>query len=94
MRILVFLVLMLVLFGGRLSTAQETKQGQIVAKQGQIVAVNESIGTITVKLRDGNIESYFVKDGLLFNAVKIGDAIRFDTQAENGRLAILNVQKQ
>ena len=87
MRILAFLAFLLVLFAGRLSTAQESKQGQIVA-------VNESIGTITVKLRDGNIESYFVKDGLLFNAVKVGDAIRFDIQPENGRLAILNVQKQ
>jgi Cu/Ag efflux protein CusF len=86
MRTISFLILTFALFAGG-SSAQESKQGQIVG-------LNASTGMITVKLGDGNTESYLVKDALLFNALNVGDAIRFVAQQENGKLAIRNVEKQ
>jgi Copper binding periplasmic protein CusF len=74
-------------FAASASIAQNTGQGQIVA-------VNEREGTISVRSNEGKTDSYRLKDGLLFNALKLGDTIRFTTQPENGQLVISNVERQ
>jgi Cu/Ag efflux protein CusF len=63
-------------------------------EQGQVVAMKERDGTVTLKLSDGNLKQYRLKDGLIFNAVQAGDSIRFATEQENGQLVVSEVEKQ
>jgi Cu/Ag efflux protein CusF len=63
-------------------------------EQGQVVAMNERNGTVTLKLSDGNLQQYRIKDGLIFSAVQAGDSIRFTTEQENGQPVVSKVEKQ
>ena len=44
-------------------------------QEGQIVAMNEKDGAVTVKLKDGTTKQYRLRDGLVLNAVQVGDGI-------------------
>jgi Cu/Ag efflux protein CusF len=67
--------------------------GQAV-QEGQILAMNERGGTVTLKLKDGSTKEYRLRDGLVFNAVQVGDSVRFTTDQENGQAVVSKVEKQ
>jgi hypothetical protein len=64
------------------------------AQEGQIVAMNERGGTVTLKLKDGSTKEYRLRDGLVFNAVQVGDSIRFTTDQEGGQAVLSKIEKQ
>ena len=51
-------------------------------------------GTVTLKLKDGSTKEYRLRDGLVFSAVQVGDAIRFTTDQENGQPVLSKIEKQ
>jgi hypothetical protein len=63
-------------------------------QEGQIVAMNEKDGAVTVKLKDGTTKQYRLRDGLVLNAVQVGDDIRFTTEQENGQAVLTKLEKQ
>jgi hypothetical protein len=63
-------------------------------QEGQIAAMGEREGTVTLKLKDGSTREYRLKDGLVFNAVQVGDIIRFTTDQENGQPVLSKIEKQ
>lgn len=76
--------------------------GQEVLADGQVVKVDEPAGKIGVKHgpiqslgmnEDGKTDDFRVKDGLLFNALRVGDKIRFAAERINGDLTITRVEK-
>jgi len=89
MRALKALSVMVVVFAFTQSFAQDSRM-----LQGQIAAADEQAGTVTIKQQDGKTESYRMKDGLLFNAVKPGDAVRFTVQTENGQAVIIKLERE
>jgi Cu/Ag efflux protein CusF len=89
MRALQALSVMVVVFAFTPSFAQDSRMAQ-----GHIAAADEQAGIVTIKLQHGKTESYRLKDGLLFNAVKPGDAVRFTAQTENGQAVIIKLEKE
>ena len=63
-------------------------------QEGRVMAMNERGGTVTLKLKDGSTKEYRLRDGLLFSAVQVGDAIRFTTDKENGQPVLSKIEKQ
>jgi len=63
-------------------------------QEGQILALNERGGAVTLKLKDGSTKEYRLRDGLVFNAVQVGDMIRFTTDQEAGQTVLSKVEKQ
>jgi len=63
-------------------------------QEGQILALNERGGTVTLKLKDGSTKEYRLRDGLVFNAVQVGDTIRFTTDQEAGQTVLSKIEKQ
>jgi Cu/Ag efflux protein CusF len=49
---------------------------------------------VTLKLKDGSTKEYRLRDGLVFNAVQVGDSVRFTTDQENGQAVVSKVEKQ
>jgi hypothetical protein len=63
-------------------------------QEGQVLVMNERGGTVTLKLKDGSTKEYRLRDGLVFNAVQVGDAVRFTTDQENGQAVLSKIEKQ
>jgi Cu/Ag efflux protein CusF len=42
---------------------------------------------------DGKTDDFRPRDGLLFNALQVGDKIRFTAERLNGELTIIRVEK-
>jgi len=63
-------------------------------QEGQILALNERGGTVTLKLKDGSTKEYRLRDGLAFNAVQVGDSIRFTTDQDAGQTVLSKIEKQ
>jgi len=70
--------------------------------EGQVVKVDEPAGTITLKHgpvqslgmnEDGKTDDFRVKDGLVFNAIKEGDKIRFAAERVNGQATLTRIEK-
>jgi Cu(I)/Ag(I) efflux system periplasmic protein CusF len=70
---------------------------------GEVVKIDEPAGKISIKHgpiaglnlnEDGKTDDFRPKDGLLFNALKVGDKIRFSAERANGELTIVKVEKQ
>ncbi len=72
--------------------------------KGEITKVDETKGTITIKQTPAGTvgagseaaatRDFKVKDGLLFNAVKVGDKVVFTADTVDGTLAITKMQRQ
>jgi len=70
---------------------------------GEIVKIDERAGKVSIKHgpiaslnlnEDGKTDDFRPKDGLLFNALKVGDKIRFTAERANGELTIVKLEKQ
>src|SRR5215213_5553240 len=70
---------------------------------GEVTKIDEPAGKVTIKHgpiaslnlnEDGKIDDFRPKDGLLFNALKVGDKIRFTAERTNGELTIVKLEKQ
>ena len=70
---------------------------------GEVTKIDEPAGKIAVKhgpitslsmSEDGKTDEFRPKDGLLFNALKVGDRIRFTAERANGDLTLARVEKQ
>jgi Cu(I)/Ag(I) efflux system protein CusF len=70
---------------------------------GEVVRIDEPAGKISIKHgaistlnlnENGKTDDFRPKDGLLFNALKMGDKIRFTAERTNGELTIVKVEKQ
>jgi Cu(I)/Ag(I) efflux system periplasmic protein CusF len=70
---------------------------------GEVTKIDEPAGKIAVKHgpitslsmnEDGKTDEFRPKDGLLFNALKVGDKIRFTAERANGVLTLARVEKQ
>jgi Cu(I)/Ag(I) efflux system protein CusF len=70
---------------------------------GEVTKIDEPAGTVTIKHgpiaslslnQDGKTDDFRPKDGLLFNALKVGDKIRFTAERMNGQLTIVRLEKQ
>ncbi len=69
---------------------------------GQVVKMDERAGKITVTHgpiqglginESGRTDEFAVKDGLVFNALKEGDKIRFSAERVNGEPTITRLEK-
>ena len=85
---------------GGISTAAFAQQDMAT---GVVTAVNEKAGTISVQhgklgtVGSGTAdtaEEFKVADGLMFNALKPGDKIRFTVDQVNGGKIVTKVEKQ
>ena len=70
---------------------------------GEVTKIDEPAGKVTIKHgpiaslnlnEDGKTDDFRPKDGLLFNALKVGDKIRFTAERTNGELTIVKLEKQ
>jgi Cu(I)/Ag(I) efflux system periplasmic protein CusF len=75
---------------------------QDVLADGQVVKIDERAGKITVTHgpirglginESGRTDEFAVKDGLVFNALKEGDKIRFAAERVNGEPTITRLEK-
>ena len=75
---------------------------QDVLADGQVVKIDEGAGKITVTHgpiqgiginESGRTDEFAVKDGLVFNALKEGDKIRFAAERVNGEPTITRLEK-
>lgn len=72
--------------------------------KGEITKVDEASGTISIKQSPAGtvgtgseaaaVRDFKVKDGLLFNAVKVGDKVVFTAETANGQSVISKLQQQ
>jgi Cu(I)/Ag(I) efflux system periplasmic protein CusF len=70
--------------------------------KGQIVKIDEPAGKITIRQEPSGTtgaasqpsEDFGVKDGLLFNAAKVGDKITFSVETVNGQKRISKLAPQ
>ena len=69
---------------------------------GEVAKIDEPSGKITIKhgpmaglgmSEDGKTDEFRPKDGLLFNALKVGDKIKFTAERINGELTVTKVEK-
>ena len=70
---------------------------------GEVTKIDEPAGKVTIKHgpiaslslnEDGKTDDFRPNDGLLFNALKVGDKIRFSAERKNGELTIIKLEKQ
>jgi Cu/Ag efflux protein CusF len=70
---------------------------------GEVTKIDEPAGKVSIKHgpiaslnlnEDGKTDDFRPKDGLLFNALKVGDKIRFTAERMNGELTIVKLEKQ
>ena len=68
---------------------------------GTVVSLDEQKGTITVKQtqsgtvgESGSAQEFKAKDGLLFNALRVGDKVTFSVSEVDGTKTITNLSKQ
>jgi Cu/Ag efflux protein CusF len=69
---------------------------------GEVTKIDEHAGKIAIKHgpitslsmnEDGKTDDFRPQDGLLFNALHVGDKIRFTAERLNGELIIIRVEK-
>jgi Cu(I)/Ag(I) efflux system protein CusF len=85
----------LALASSQLSLSQE------VLADGQIIKIDEQAGKIglthgpiqSLDMNEGGKDDFKVKDGLVFNALKVGDKIRFAAERVNGEPTITKIEK-
>ena len=68
--------------------------------KGSVANIEESKGTITIQqlansvsVSSPGIEDYRLQDGLLFNALRIGDKVTFTAETINGAKTITSLSK-
>ena len=97
-RRIVSAALMMILVGISPSFSQES-----TLVNGEVTKIDEPAGKVTIKHgpiaslnlnEDGKTDDFRPKDGLLFNALKVGDKIRFTAERTNGELTIVKLEKQ
>ena len=90
--------LMMIAIGISPSFSQES-----AAVNGEVTKIDEPAGKVTIKHgpiaslnlnEDGKTDDFRPKDGLLFNALKVSDKIRFTAERTNGELTIVKLEKQ
>jgi len=74
------------------------------ARRGTVVGVDEAAGSITIQQPQagrvganspgGPPDRYAVQDGLLFNALRVGDKVAFSSQEISGVNTITKLQKE
>jgi Cu/Ag efflux protein CusF len=83
-------------------TLSHPSLSQDVLADGQVVKIDEGAGKITVTHgpiqglginESGRTDEFAVKDGLVFNALKEGDKIRFAAERVNGEPTITRLEK-
>jgi Cu(I)/Ag(I) efflux system protein CusF len=83
-------------------TLSHPSLSQDVLADGQVVKIDEGAGKITVTHgpiqglginESGRTDEFSVKDGLVFNALKEGDKIRFAVERVNGEPTITKLEK-
>jgi Cu(I)/Ag(I) efflux system protein CusF len=75
---------------------------QGVLSDGQVIKIDEQAGKIGLThgpiqslgmTEGGKTDDFKVKDGLVFNALKVGDKIRFAVERVNGEPTITKIEK-
>ena len=61
---------------------------------GVVDSIDERNDAIRIRLSSGTIEPFKVQDGLLFNAVRFGDAVEVSVQAVAGARTIVRLHKE
>jgi Cu/Ag efflux protein CusF len=83
-----------------LVVSNATAQG---ARRGTVASLDEASGSITIaEPPDGTVgasgatrsDKFAVQDGLLFNALRVGDKVTFISQEINGVNTITKLQKE
>jgi len=62
--------------------------------RGVIDSVDQSTDTIKIRLSPVRTEQFKVQDGLIFNAVRFGDAVEFSVQDIAGARTIVGLSKE
>ena len=62
--------------------------------QGVVIAVDERNDRITVRLKSDATEDFRVQDGLIFNAVRYGDPVKFTVENVDGVKTIVGLTKE
>jgi Cu/Ag efflux protein CusF len=77
------------------------KQGVAVGRapatntlRGLVDSVDQSNDTIKIRLSPDTTEQFKVQDGLIFNAVRFGDAVEFSVQNISGTRTIVGLSKE
>jgi len=85
-----------IFFAVSIATAQQ-------ANQGVVTGVDEAAGTISIQQTTsgtvgasdgGRTEIYRVNDGLLFNALHLGDKVAFSSETVGGTKTITRLNKE
>jgi len=62
--------------------------------RGVVDSVDQSTDTIKIRLSPVRTEQFKVQDGLIFNAVRFGDAVEFSVQDIAGARTIVGLSKE
>lgn len=79
------------------ASAQEARHGIVVGVDeatGSITIQQPQVGTVGANSPAGPPDRYAVQDGLLFNALRVGDKVTFRSQEISGVNTITQLQKE